>query len=84
MVIPLLFPQAVDYAKQMLSPVRWAEVVFTSAKTGQRCLKVLGYFLCVFFSFYAVKDAALHFARAGVYKPFPLPRTSAFCPDFLR
>lgn len=31
---------AVAYAKDMLSPVKWAEVVFTSAKTGQRCTKV--------------------------------------------
>lgn len=32
--------QAVEYARQMLSPVKWAEVCFTSAKTGQRCTKV--------------------------------------------
>lgn len=36
------FLQAVEYAKQMLSPVKWAEVCFTSAKTGQRCTKVRG------------------------------------------
>ncbi|CAN0390210.1 unnamed protein product, partial [Laminaria digitata] len=34
------YNKAVAYAKQMLSPVKWAEVVFTSAKTGQRCTKL--------------------------------------------
>lgn len=36
------YNKAVAYAKEMLSPVKWAEVVFTSAKTGQRCTKVVG------------------------------------------
>lgn len=34
------YNKAVAYAKEMLSPVKWAEVVFTSAKTGQRCTKL--------------------------------------------
>ncbi|CAN0310263.1 unnamed protein product [Ascophyllum nodosum] len=34
------YKKAVGYAKQMLSPVKWADVVFTSAKTGQRCTKL--------------------------------------------
>ncbi|CAM9805385.1 unnamed protein product [Pylaiella littoralis] len=34
------YNKAVDYARQMLSPVKWAEVCFTSAKTGQRCTKL--------------------------------------------
>ncbi|CAM9981099.1 unnamed protein product [Ectocarpus sp. 6 AP-2014] len=34
------YNKAVEYARQMLSPVKWAEVCFTSAKTGQRCTKL--------------------------------------------
>ncbi|CAM9903540.1 unnamed protein product [Discosporangium mesarthrocarpum] len=34
------YNKAIEYTKEMLAPVRWADIVFTSALTGQRCNKV--------------------------------------------